>query len=62
MKRVFVKAKDGGMIRNPKDKSKLMPEKGFWIDLDGSEGKYWRRRLSHGDIIISNEKEDKEKK
>ncbi len=49
--RLFVRPKEGVIIRHPKSKA-IMPESGFWIVLDRGEGKYWRRRLACGDIVV----------
>jgi len=52
--RLFVIPNKGTMIRHPKSKA-IQSNDGFWIELDGYEGKYWRRRLTCGDIIIKDE-------
>jgi hypothetical protein len=52
--KLFVKPKEGVLIRHPKSKL-IMPAEGWVIYLEGSEGKYWARRLACGDITIINE-------
>jgi hypothetical protein len=54
VKRVFVKPREGLLIRHPKSKM-ILPNEGWFITLEGAEGKYWRRRISCGDIVICNE-------
>lgn len=47
----YVKPKEGVLIRDPKSK-KLMPNTGFDVPWIGPLGRYWRRRVNCGDVII----------
>jgi hypothetical protein len=53
-KYIFVKPREGTMIRHPKSKA-IMPSEGFKILLEGKEGKFWQRRINCGDLIIVEE-------
>jgi hypothetical protein len=55
--RVFVVPKEGVLIRHPKTKV-ILPAEGFFVVLQGKEGKYWQRRINCGDVVIKNNKEE----
>jgi hypothetical protein len=58
---IFVKPKDGLMVRDPRTKVPI-PIEGMHIALTGVDGTYWRRRIKDGSLIItSNKKEEKRK-
>ena len=48
VKQMFLKPKEGLLVKDPKTKTALLPE-GGWINLTT----YWRRRLKKGDVIES---------
>lgn len=52
--RKYVVPKQGVIIRDPKSKN-IMPTDGFYVPWTGAQGKYWRRRVMCGDVILSNE-------
>lgn len=49
----------GGMVRDPLQRT-VLPENGAWVAWVGKDGKYWRRRLNDGSIVICNPPEIKE--
>lgn len=53
----FIKPLDGLTVRSPKDMSSLPPE-GALVSLDGVEGKYWRRRINDGSVIVVEPKKE----
>lgn len=49
---VYVKPLKGLLVRIPVTKV-VIPAKGMQVTLSGTEGKYWRRRIKDGSLIIS---------
>ena len=47
----FVIPRKGLIVRNPRDMS-ILAEEGQAVDWSGRHGKYWRRRVSCGDVVI----------
>ena len=47
-KQVFVKPKDGALVRFPKTMA-VLPKEGSYVQFNS----YWRRRLRDGSILIS---------
>jgi hypothetical protein len=58
---VFVKPKDGLIVRDPKTKVPI-PVDGMNIALSGKDGTYWRRRIKEGSLIVSPNKKDEKRK
>ena len=48
---VFVKPLSGLIVRDPNNFSPL-PENGMNVPLVGIDGKYWRRRIQDGSVIV----------
>ena len=62
----YVKPSSKGLIvRYPRDKT-ILPESGGVVPWVGADGRYWRRRLMVGDVVIASQpkvvKEIKEEK
>jgi len=57
----FVRPREGALLRDPKTK-KLLPNNGFYVPWTGALGRYWRRRVNCGDVIITEEIISNEKK
>ena len=50
----YVKPGSPGLIvRFPKPPLAILPEAGAWINWNGNDGRYWRRRVRCGDVILS---------
>lgn len=49
--KVFLKPIEGALVRFPITMTPLSSE-GAEIDLDGTDGTYWRRRIADGSIIV----------
>ena len=47
----FVKPLKGLIVRDPLQLTPL-PEEGMWVAWSGRQGRYWRRRLNDGSIVI----------
>jgi hypothetical protein len=56
---VFIKPREGLIVRHPVTKEILSVD-GATVILSGGEGKYWRRRITCGDVIITNNKIEEE--
>ena len=53
----------GLMVRFPGgSKDTVLPEEGGYVPWVGSDGRYWRRRLASGDVVISAPKRPKVEK
>lgn len=52
MSTVFVKPTAGGLVRYPRTMTP-MPAEGAEVSLDGEDGKYWRRRLNDGSLVVA---------
>ena len=50
----FLKPREGIIVRDPATFEPLS-EVGEWKTTEGASGKYWRRRLLSGDVIMSAE-------
>ncbi len=48
---LYVKPQIGLTVRHPKNKTPV-PLEGMLIELSGSEGNYWRRRINDGSLIV----------
>jgi hypothetical protein len=56
---VFIKPREGLIVRHPVTKEILSVD-GAMVTLDKGEGKYWRRRITCGDVIIINNQIEEE--
>lgn len=54
MESAFLMPNKGLMVRDPKTKEPL-PAGGIIKTMIGPEGRYWRRRLRDGSVIIGNQ-------
>jgi hypothetical protein len=54
---VFVKPKEGLLVRDPKTKTPV-PIDGMLVELNGTNGTYWRRRINDGDLSVINKLND----
>lgn len=48
----FLKPREGLLVRDPLTKA-IIPATGSNLPWIGPEGRYWRRRVSCGDMILS---------
>lgn len=48
----FLKPREGLLVRDPLTKA-IIPAAGSNLPWIGPEGRYWRRRVSCGDMILS---------
>lgn len=55
----FLIPRKGLIVRDPKSKSILSSE-GEWKILTGPSGRYWRRRITCGDVMIGTPNEQME--
>lgn len=53
-----VKPKVGVLVRYPRNYA-ILPEAGAVVPWVGADGRYWRRRLNTGDVVIVVEEEKK---
>jgi len=51
MTHIFLKPKPGVIVRMPN--LKPLPENGASVPWTGNDGKFWRRRISDGSVIVS---------
>ena len=51
METVFVKPKKGLLVRSPRTRAPL-PEEGSNVPWIGADGRFWRRRVRDGDVVI----------
>jgi len=50
----YIKPRDEQIkVRTPKPPFAFVPAKGMWINWNGNDGRYWRRRVRCGDVILS---------
>lgn len=49
--RKFLVPRSGVLVRDPRTKE-ILPEGGDYKDWIGTEGRYWRRRVNDGDVIM----------
>jgi hypothetical protein len=50
----YIKPRDGEIkVRTPRPPYPFVPENGMWINWNGNDGRYWRRRVRSGDVILS---------
>jgi hypothetical protein len=50
---VFVRPIAGVLVRTPTTMTPL-PEAGAQVSLDGNDGKFWRRRIADGSVVVVN--------
>ena len=58
---VFVVPREGVLVRHPDSKQPVAAD-GELVSLAGALGRYWRRRIGCGDLIIKSQKQSKAKK
>ena len=51
MQHAFVTPHKGAIVRDPISKA-ILPKEGKVVTLLGGEGRYWRRRIRSGSVIV----------
>jgi predicted transcriptional regulator len=54
---VTIKPLQGLLVRDPNTKA-ILPESGMIVSLSGVEGRFWRRRIADGSVIVVQEKKE----
>ena len=50
----YIKPASAGLIvRFPRPPFVILPEAGATINWNGNDGRYWRRRVRSGDVVLS---------
>jgi len=51
MQHAFIIPNKGALVRDPITKA-MLPETGATVTLLGGEGRYWRRRIRSGSVVV----------
>lgn len=60
-KEAFVVPRSAELIVRDPSSMQPLPAEGFTVTLTGKDGKYWRRRISCGDVSVGKPKLPKKK-